>query len=462
MSATVTQLLQEARQLVLDGKLDEAEQKKNQAVALKSIDDVTPKVDETKRLDFGDVKDEPEPQQVEALAVKAAYVKKYGDMDGATTQVLKELYGTDNYAHLRTQKYRVVNHYLKSNIVTDWRAASMVLLTPEQVMAAIYSGVPVASGQYSIKATMVEAQDTLGGVLVPEEINQDVIQRLPGLTVVRSRARVFNTSRDALSFVVRTGGTKRYIGNTRSKQTSESPSAGSYDSNATWGKVNIPVHVTLTKVPVSKSLLEDSMLDVLNDVLKPEFTSEVAIKEDQQFLTGSGSDEPQGILSGTGANAAPFNVDVATINTGSAAALQFDALVAAPFKLAGQYRTKKNPSTCWCFTSTTAGLIAGLKDGTGRYLWAEMSGNNAVGNPETLRGWAYCESEALPEVAANTYPIIFGDWSGYRVIDRIGMSIQRYDDSALADTDSVAFYCRRRTGGQVAEGYKFVVVKVST
>jgi HK97 family phage major capsid protein len=149
-------------------------------------------------------------------------------------------------------------------------------------------------------------------------------------------------------------------------------------------------------------------------------------------------------------------------NSGAAAAITFDALVNMKFKLPGQYRRKGNKNIAYAFTSTTAGLIAQLKDGTGRYLWTEMNGNNAVDNPDTLRGWAFAETEQLPEVAANTYPIIFGDWNGYRIVDRIGMSVQRYDDSALADTDSVAFYVRRRYGGQVAEGYRFVAMKVST
>jgi HK97 family phage major capsid protein len=193
----------------------------------------------------------------------------------------------------------------------------------------------------------------------------------------------------------------------------------------------------------------------------PEFTTEAAINEDQKFLTGTGADEPQGILKDL-TTGGPYNTDITTQNSGAAAAITFDALVNMPFNLAGQYRARKSDSVAFAFTSTTAGLLSQLKDGTGRYLWAEMYGNNAVGNPDTLRGWAYAETEQLPEVAANTYPIIFGDWSGYRIVDRIGMSVQRYDDSALADTDSVAFYVRRRFGGQVAEGWKLAVMKVST
>jgi HK97 family phage major capsid protein len=451
-----------AREEILAGNLDAADQYTKQAGALKSLDAMTPPAEPVQRLPFGDTPTESAaatPQQTQELAIKAVYVKKYGDLDTSTEQVLKELYGTDNYPALLMRKNRVVNHYLKSNQIADWKLASMVLLTPGQVMAAIAGGVPV-EGQYSIKATMVEAQDTLGGVLVPEELNQDMVQRLPGLTVVRSRARKFNTSRDALSFLVRTGGNKRQIGNIRSKMTSESPT-GTFNTNATFGKINIPVHVNLSKVPVSKSLLEDSSMDILGQVLMPEFMTDAAILEDAQFLTGTGADEPQGILNGIAANGAPFNADVQTQVSGAAAAITFDGFVAAPYKLAGQYRQRRNPSTAFAFTSATAGLLAQLKDGQGAYLWTEMHGNNAVGAPDTLRGWQVAETEALAEVAANTYPVIFGDFSGYRIVDRVGISVQRYEDSTTADTDSVVFFCRRRYGGQVAEGYKFVAMKIA-
>ena len=455
----VQTLVKEARELILAGNLEEGEKKTAQAKALYALDAEV----KANRLDFGDTpKAETAAPSAEDTAIKAAYVRKYGEMDSGVQQIMRELYNTDNYPKLLAAKYRAVNHYLKTNQIVDYKLTSMVLLTPEQIVSAIYGGVAVADGQYSIKATMIEAQDTLGGVLVPEELNNDIVQRLPGLTVVRSRARKFNTSRDALSFLVRTGGDSRYIGAVRSKQTSESPSAGSFSTNATWGKINIPVHVNLSKVPVSKSLLEDSSLNVLTEVLMPEFVAEAAIKEDQQFLTGTGADEPRGIMIGTAANAAVGNNDIATQTTGSAAALTFDAFVKGPYAIAGQYRARKNASTAFVFNAATAGLIAALQDNNGAYLWTEMYGANAQGAPDTLRGWQVAETESLANVAANTFPVFFGDFQGYRIVDRIGMSVQRYDDSALADTDSVAFYCRRRYGGQVAEGYRFVVTKVST
>jgi HK97 family phage major capsid protein len=456
---TVSGYVEKARAAIAAGNLDEAETYTQQAKAVKALADLEPKVDPASRLPFG----EPVAEKTEtttAMAVKSIYIKKHQNLDETTDQIYRELYGTDNYPALLAAKMADVNQYLRVKHYQP-KMEKMVLLSPGQIMAAIMNGVPVADGTYSIKATMIEAQDSLGGVLVPEEINQDMVQRLVGLTVVRPRARKFNTSRDALSFLVRTGGTKRFIGAMRSKMTSESPSAGSFNTNATFGKINIPVHVNLSKVPVSKSLLEDSSMDILSQVLMPEFATEAAIKEDGQFLTGTGADEPQGVL-GPLNTSGPQNSDVSTQNSGAAAAITFDALVNMPFNLAGQYRQRKSASVAFAFTSTTAGLIAQLKDGQGRYLWAEMYGNNAVGNPDTLRGWSYAETESIYEVAANAYPIIFGDFDGYRIVDRVGMSVQRYEDSATADTDSVVFFCRRRYGGQVAEGYRFVAMKIST
>ncbi len=459
---TVAELIAQAKQKLDAGDLDGAKALRDQAAMLKDLEALetpapAPK-EEVKRLDFGNPAPVVEQSTAATKAIEVAYVKKFGNLDESVNQVMRELYGTESYALIRAAKMADMNRYLRTNTY-DPRFQKMVLLTPDQVLAAIMTGVPVADGQYTIKATMVEAQDTLGGYLVPEEYNQDMVERLPGLTVVRSRAKKYNTSRDALSFLVRTGGDKRRIGAVRSKMTSENPT-GTYSTNATWGKLAIPVHVNLSKVPVTKSLLEDATMNIMSDVLMPEFQTDQAILEDQQFLCGSGSDEPQGILKPD--FTAPWSPDTVTQNTGSAAAVNFDGMVAAPFKLGAQYRARKNPNVAWTFNANTAASIAALKDLDGAYYWAEIRGNNAVGNPDTIRGWQYAESEALPNEAANVYVGIFGDFSGYRIVDRIGMSVERYSDSATADTDTVVFYCRRRYGGQVAEGWKFVGLKCST
>lgn len=458
--STVKALIAEARELILAGNLEAAEAKKNQAGALKALDDLEPTVNPADRLPFAAGEPAAPTSTGATKMIEAAYIKRFGSIDAGVDQVCKELYGQSSYPMLHAQKMADLNFYCKSGIIRNHSLARQVLLSPEQIYLAVAGGVPVADGDLTIKATMVEAQDTLLGYMVPETLNQEMVQRLPGLTVVRGLARKFTTGGDSLSFLVRTGGNSRYIGTTRSKQTSESPTS-TYSTNATFGKLIIPVHVNLYKVPVSKSGLEDSQFDVMNQVLMPEIQTEAAITEDQQFLLGSGSNEPLGILVDN-TTGGPTNTDIVTQKTGQAADISFDAFVKAPWKLSGQYRQRKSPSVAYAFNAATGGVLASAKNSTGDYLWTEMYGNNAQGGAETIRGWNYRESEALPSIAANTYPVIFGDWSGYRIVDRVGMAIQRYDDSNTAETDSVVFFVRRRYGGQPAEGYKFVVIQCAT
>lgn len=452
------QMLQQAKEKALAGDVEGSRTLREQAAEIKSSDELIAAATKDARLPMPpEAKGETEVVSSGATKmIEAAYIKRFGTLDAGMDQVCKELYGHSNYAVLHETKMADLNRYCKTGFA-DPRLSRQVLLSPDQIAGAVLAGVPVGDGNYSFKATMVEAQDTLLGYMVPETLNQEMVQRLPGLTVVRGLARKFTTGGDSLSFLVRTGGSNRYTGNTRSKQTSESPTS-TYSTNATFGKLIIPVHVNLYKVPVSKSGLEDSQFDVMSQVLMPEIQTEAAITEDQQFLLGSGSNEPQGILLDA-TTGGPGNADVSTQNSGQAADVSFDGIVRMPWKLAGQYRNKRSASVAYAFNAATGGVLASLKNSTGDYLWTEMYGNNAQGNADTLRGWNVRESEALPTIAANTFPVIFGDWSGYRIVDRVGMAIQRYDDSNTAETDSVVFFVRRRYGGQLAEGYKFVVLK---
>jgi HK97 family phage major capsid protein len=62
---------------------------------------------------------------------------------------------------------------------------------------------------------------------------------------------------------------------------------------------------------------------------------------------------------------------------------------------------------------------------------------------------------------AGYYPVIFGDLKGYRIVDRVGMSIERYLDSTTAATDTVKYFMRWRGGGKPTDGWRFVVNKCS-
>lgn len=448
---TLAEIVSAARTAVLENRLDDAEALTKQAQALKSIESLDPApapTPEVKRLPFGDP-DLPVATEESPAHVKSWYFNKYGETGKGAEQINKELYGSA-YEMAAWNKSISFNRFLRTGHQDQY--ASMVLLTPEQIVNAAAAGLTVAE----IKSTMIEANDELGGFSVPEELNSRVIARLPGMTVVRSMANVQTTSSDNLTYIKATGGDDRYIGAVRVTWVDESPTAGAAETNATFGQVKIPVHVALATIPVSKNLLEDSAVN-LTQHLEDLASNGLAQDEDRQFLIGLGNGRPQGILNGTAASSGPHDSDVTTVNSGTASALTTNGLIAVPYGLAAQYR---NAGT-WVFNKATLKAISQLADTAGNLQFRSRNDQLSSGQPRNLEGYPYKESEAMPSIAANTYPIIFGDFKGYTIADRIGMSLMRYDDSSTAETNSVKFVLRRRVGGQVSEGYRLIVHKVS-
>lgn len=452
---TLAEIVSAAREAVLDNRLDDAEKLTAQAKALKSLESLEPAPapePEVKRLPFGNTESQ-EPKDEAPAHIKSWYVSKYGDVAKGAEQISRELYG-GGYEMAAWNKSVSFNRFLRTGHQDQY--ASMVLLTPQQIVNAAAAGLTVGE----IKSTMIEANDELGGFLVPEELNSRVIARLPGLTVVRSMANVQTTSKDNLTYIKATGGDDRYIGAVRVTWVDESPTAGAAETNATFGQVKIPVHVAMATIPISKNLLEDSAVN-LPQHIEDLAANGLAIDEDRQFLVGLGNGRPQGILSGTAAQATGSNgyhdQDITRVASGTAAALTTAGLVAIPYAIAAQYR---NGGT-WVFNKSTLKAISQLADTAGNLQFRQRDNQLSSGQPRNLEGYPFKESEAMPIVAANTLPIIFGDFKGYTIADRIGMSLMRYDDSTTAETNSVKFVLRRRVGGQVTEGYRFAVQHVA-
>jgi len=85
-----------------------------------------------------------------------------------------------------------------------------------------------------------------------------------------------------------------------------------------------------------------------------------------------------------------------------------------------------------------------LKDGSGTYLWQP---SYLAGQPSTLAGFAVTEVPDMPDVAAGTKPIMFGDFrQGYLIVDRVGVRVLR---DPYTKKPYVLFYTTKRVGGGV-------------
>ena len=70
-----------------------------------------------------------------------------------------------------------------------------------------------------------------------------------------------------------------------------------------------------------------------------------------------------------------------------------------------------------------------------------------AGQPPTLLGYPVAEADDMPDIAANSYSVAFGDFArGYLIVDRVGVRVLRDPYSAKP---YVLFYTTKRVGGGV-------------
>lgn len=268
---------------------------------------------------------------------------------------------------------------------------------------------------------LVVSDDTSGGYLAAPEFVAEVIKALPVYSPMRQAARVGATSGPSVLLPVRTSRvTATWAGEEEDRQTSQ---------NA-YGQIEIPVHELTTFVDVSTRLLEDSAVNIEQEVAI-DLAEEFGIKEGAAFVSGDGIKKPVGFMGATGIG----EIVAAGTNT-----VTGDELLNLIYALPAPYR----PGASWMMNAVTLNTLRRLKDGQGNYLWQP---SYQAGQPEMLCGYPVIEAPDMPNLGTGNYPIAFGNFSlAYRIYDRVGMSILR-DPYSVATKGLVRFHARRRVGG---------------
>ena len=391
-------------------------------------------------LPMGDGEGNAPKPAAETKAVNPLYVMQYGEADAAVKSVLRDLHGADYEQKRWDQRVGFVK-YLR----TGQGEGREFLWTPETISLALAEGQDVKA----MKTVMVEAVDTLGGYVVPEDFRAEMISRMAGYTVVRPLARVVSTSRDSVEFPVATGGGDQYRDAVRVTWVDETPAAATAATNLTFGLKKVPVHTVMAETFLSRNLVEDAAFNIVA-WLTESFASAQAIDEDNKFLKNDGMGSPQGILlSDTARSTTSINEEA----SGNASALTSDGLIGLVYDIAAQYRQNAR----FVAARATYKAIRKLKTGDGEYLWER---NYQAGQPERLLGYPILEQEGMPAVTATYYPVLFGDFRGYFIVDRVGMSVERYLGGEEARINQVLYIARRRLGGQCMEPWRFAAQRV--
>ncbi|MEM7729845.1 MAG: phage major capsid protein [Pseudomonadota bacterium] len=285
-----------------------------------------------------------------------------------------------------------------------------------------------------INASMTVSPGEAGGFLAPIEWDRRISKVLTDRSPMRQVANVISTSVRGYSTLWNDGAWgSGWVGETAARPQTATPTLSSLTFEA--GELYaFPM--------VSQQLVDDADFD-LESWLASEVSETFDIQEGVAFISGNGTNKPRGILTyaagGVSENHHPGGA-LSTFETAAAAAIAPDELVDFVYTLPAPYRQGAR----WMMNSTTAAVIAKMKDGDGNYLWRETY---VSGQPATLLGYPVTIDENMPSIAANALPILFGNFErGYVINDRIGVRVLR---DPFTNKPFVGFYTTKRVGGGI-------------
>lgn len=289
-----------------------------------------------------------------------------------------------------------------------------------------------------VKALTV-AVDASAGYLAPETFASEIIKLLVQYSPIRQYAKVMTIGASEIKYPRRlTGTTATWVAETADR-TSSQPS---------YEQITLTPHELATYTDISNALLEDSVFDMQAE-LASEFAENFGVTEGSAFINGTGIGQPKGLLA-TGAIANELKTGVASDFPASNPA---DKIIDLFHKLPGVHAQ----NAVWLMNRNTLSVIRKWKDTAGNYLVTTPIFMNA---PSTLLGRPIVEAVDMPDIGAGTNPIIFGDFSGYRIIDRISLNVLR-DPFSLATKGQVRFHARRRVGADITHPDRFIRLKCS-
>lgn len=267
---------------------------------------------------------------------------------------------------------------------------------------------------------LFKAEDSKGGYLAPEEFETTLLKSLAKESVMRQLATVVTSSTDR-----------------RIPMVTDRPEFSYIAEKGTYGKTGMTFdvqHLGAYKgggmLLVSEELLQDSYFN-LEAELNAQFVEAQSDLEEESFLNGDGLEKPRGLL-----------LDALKGADATVSGVTADNLIDLFYSVKRGYRQR---GTFLMGDSSIKAIRKMKRTGDNDYLW--QPGLQA-GEPDRILGRPVVTSDSMPEIGADAKSVAFGDISRYRIMDRLGISIQRLDE-LYAETGQVGFRCTFRHDGRL-------------
>ncbi len=348
-------------------------------------------------------------------------------------------------AELRAEMSRL------TGMVTARHAAAVrPALAGAKAEEAVGIGGYLRKGELSVPETKAAsiAAPLKGGVAVPILIDQVIDRVLRAASPMRAIAQVVDIGTANYRKLITTSGVvSGWVSETAGRPDTDTPD---------FAEIAPPMGELYANPSASQAMLDDAMFDV-EAWLGAEIGREFARAEGIAFVSGDGVNKPKGFLSAL--NSAlpdatrPFGT-LQYVTSGAAGAFGAtnpqDKLIDLVHALGASYRQ----GATWVMNSATLAKVRKMKDAQGAFLWQAAL---AADRPATLLGYPVIEAEAMPDIAADSLSIAFGNFAlGYVIAQRPDTMVLR---DPFTNKPFVSFYATRRVGGTVVNSQAIKLMK---
>jgi HK97 family phage major capsid protein len=279
-------------------------------------------------------------------------------------------------------------------------------------------------------ATQVAGTDNLGGYLVPQEFSNELDMASEFTGEVERLAKKLNTAG---------GGLLDYptLNDTATDANLVSEASAVTVQDMTFGNKQLSAYNYSSLVKVSQQLLQDSAFD-LNAFLVEAMGERIARATNAAFTTGTGSSQPQGIITGSAAGK----------TAASATAITADEILDLIYSIDPSYRNK--PGFALMAHDNVIAAIRALGLGSANDFPVFIPSMTA-GEPDRIFGVpVYVNNDMASSIATGAKTLLAADFSKFVVRNAGGIQMLRLNER-FADELEVGFVSWKRSDSVVLD-----------
>lgn len=327
-----------------------------------------------------------------------------------------------------------------------------------QAVRALLAGDQQKANAFFIEAKAMSATvgtDPSGGYVVHPDFSDTMTRVLAEVSPIYRLARVVDVDGDSFEEVIdRDAAGADWVGETTVRPDTSTPNIGVF---------RCQLYEISAQPKASQKLLDTASIDILA-WLRGKIVDAFGAKESAAFHSGDGLGKPLGFLAGpvsTAADATRAWGTVQYLPTGASGAFLTPSTSVSPadvlVDLVGQLKAQYRTGAVWLMNRTTAALVRKLKDADGRHVWVDSL---LLGQPSVLLGYPVEISEDMPDVAAGSLSIVFGNFKrAFTIIQKPGV---KFLTDPYTDKPYVRLYAYRRIGFGTNNSEALKFLKFST